>query len=103
MSAHQKRLGPDELSHAARLLREVLKAIPPEEDAPRDAKIRRRVEGAIAATELAAVRPATYIRALILGSDAFGASRPARFIGNRYVNSLIRTQSHPWRGRERSP
>ena len=54
MIARRKPPGRDELSDAARLLREVLKAIPPEEDGPRDAKVRRKVEGAIAATELAA-------------------------------------------------
>ena len=44
-----------DLKDAAQILREVLRVIPPEEDTPRDAMVRRRVEGAIAATELAAV------------------------------------------------
>lgn len=53
MSA-RKRLREDELRDAAKLLREILKAIPSEGDRPRDAVLRRRVEGAIAAAELAA-------------------------------------------------
>ena len=53
MSAHHKAPTREDLSDAAKLLREVLKAIPREVDGPRDAMIRRRVEGAIAATELA--------------------------------------------------
>lgn len=50
----RKRLREDELRDAAQLLREVLKAFPSDEDRPRDAVVRRRVEGAIAAAELAA-------------------------------------------------
>jgi hypothetical protein len=53
MSARRKPSGRYDLSDAARLLREVLKAFPPEADGPRDAMVRRRVEGAVA-TELAA-------------------------------------------------
>jgi hypothetical protein len=54
MNAPRKPPGRDDVSDAAKLLRDVLKAIPPEDDGPRDAKVRRRVEGAIAAAELAA-------------------------------------------------
>jgi len=54
MSTSRKRPRPDELRDAAQLLRDVLKAIRREDDSPRDAMVRRRVEGAIAATELAA-------------------------------------------------
>lgn len=43
-----------ELTKAAALLRNILAAIPGEEDARRDALVRRRIEGAIAAAELAA-------------------------------------------------
>jgi hypothetical protein len=53
MTASRKPTRTD-LKEAARLLREIVNAIPSEEDGPRDAMVRRRVEGAIAATELAA-------------------------------------------------
>lgn len=53
MSASRKHLRPDELKDAAEILRKVLRVIRPEEDGRRDAMVRRRVEGAIAAAELA--------------------------------------------------
>lgn len=43
-----------QLAATAHALRQVLDALPAAEDTPADAKIRRRVEGAIVATELAA-------------------------------------------------
>ncbi len=46
------------LIEAARLMREALAALPPGDDSPRDAAVRRRIEGAIAAAELAAGEPA---------------------------------------------
>lgn len=48
----------EELAESAARLRDLLDALPPGEDSPRDAAVRRRVEGAIAATELAAGEPA---------------------------------------------
>jgi hypothetical protein len=54
VSTSRKPLQPDELKNAAEIMGEILEAIPPEEDRPRDAMVRRRVEGANAATELAA-------------------------------------------------
>lgn len=42
---------------AAGRMRGVLDALPAESDSPRDAVVRRRVEGAIAAAELAAGEP----------------------------------------------
>ena len=54
MNARRKRPNHDDLSEAAKLLREILKAMPSEDDRPRDAVVRRRVEGAITAAELAA-------------------------------------------------
>ena len=46
------------LIEAARLMRAALAALPPGDDSPRDAAVRRRIEGAIAAAELAAGEPA---------------------------------------------
>jgi hypothetical protein len=54
MNDPNKPPGRDDLSEAAKLRREVLKGIPPDEDGRRDAVVRRRAEGAIAAAELAA-------------------------------------------------
>jgi hypothetical protein len=54
MSDRRKQPSRDDLTDAARFLREMLKAIPSDEDSRRDAVVRRRVEGAIAAAELAA-------------------------------------------------
>ncbi len=46
--------GPKDLGEAAELMREVLVAFPADEDRPVDAALRRRVEGAVIAAELAA-------------------------------------------------
>jgi len=54
MNARRKQPSRDDLRDAAKVLREILKAIPSEGDRPRDAVVRRRIEGAIAAAELAA-------------------------------------------------
>jgi hypothetical protein len=54
MTARRKQPSRDDLTDAAGLLREVLTAISSEWDRPRDAVVRRRVEGAITAAELAA-------------------------------------------------
>jgi hypothetical protein len=55
----KRRPKPDELAESAGLLRDVLDYFPASEDKPRDAVVRRRVEGAIAAAELAAGEPAS--------------------------------------------
>jgi hypothetical protein len=44
----------DDLTEAARTLRDVLDAFPNEDETPADRVVRRRVEGAVAAAELAA-------------------------------------------------
>ncbi len=54
VNARRKQPSRDDLTDTATLLREILMAIPSEEDRPRDAMVRRRAEGAIVATELAA-------------------------------------------------
>ncbi len=45
---------PKDMAEAAGLLRDVLAAFPGDEDRPVDAAVRRRVEGAVIAAELAA-------------------------------------------------
>ncbi len=50
----KRQIGPKDLGEAARLMREVLSTFPGDEDRPIDAAVRRRVEGAVIAAELAA-------------------------------------------------
>jgi hypothetical protein len=47
----------------ARLLRRLLDAFPPEDDTSADRAVRRRVEGAVIATELAAGEPSPRLAA----------------------------------------
>ena len=54
MNGRRKQPSRDDLRDAAEQLRNMLKAIPSDEDRPRDAMVRRRIEGAIVAAELAA-------------------------------------------------
>ena len=52
-----KRPSKADLTEAAATMRDVLDVFPAEEDSPKDAGVRRRVEGAVIATELAAGEP----------------------------------------------
>jgi hypothetical protein len=71
----KRRPKPDELAESAGLLRDVLDYFPASEDKPREAVVRRRVEGAIAAAELAAGEPAPREASLSRPSDWGNATR----------------------------
>jgi len=51
--AWDEHLKRDDLAEGAELLRGVLDSLSPDEDRPRDAVVRRRIEGAVIAAELA--------------------------------------------------
>ncbi len=63
MNGRRKQPSRDDLRDAAEQLRNMLKAIPSDEDRPRDAMVRRRIEGAIVAAEIGGWRgPASHLR-----------------------------------------